>query len=102
MAASKAKKPPTYYVIDGTRIYPSAEERFLGYVYIKPGVKAYLIHPSHKMTEWTQEIVQLASTPRFGSIRNCKVCKAEEAKTVAGHKAHDELMQPCKGYPVVY
>ena len=54
-------------------------------------------HASHDMTEWESTIVTLANTPRFGQIRECKNCGAEEAKTVAGHAMHDELYTRCVG-----
>lgn len=53
------------------------------------------VHPTHKMTEWRSTIVTLISTSRFGEIRKCSDCGAEEAKTVCGHAMHDELKQPC-------
>lgn len=53
------------------------------------------IHESHEMSEWESTILTLADTPRFGSIRECKNCGAEHAKTVAGEAHHDELFEPC-------
>ena len=53
------------------------------------------IHPSHDMTEWRSTIVTLVETSRFGSIRECKNCGAEHAKTAAGEGMHDELLEPC-------
>lgn len=55
------------------------------------------IHPSHDMTEWEETIVTLNSTSRFGQLRKCKKCEAEQAKTVAGEGTHDELYEPCRG-----
>lgn len=52
-------------------------------------------HESHDMTEWRETIVTLVETPRFGSIRECKKCGGEQAKTVAGEGIHDELLKPC-------
>jgi len=54
-------------------------------------------HKSHQMNEWESAIVTIISTARFGSIRECKNCGAEEARTVCGHAAHDELDCSCKG-----
>lgn len=53
------------------------------------------VHPSHDMTEWRSTIVTLIETPRFGTIRECKNCCAEHAKTAAGEGMHDELLEPC-------
>jgi len=55
------------------------------------------IHPSHEMTEFESTIVTIISTPRFGSLRECKHCGAEHAKTVAGEGHHDELFERCTG-----
>lgn len=57
-------------------------------------------HPSHVMTEWERTIITLVATSRFGSIRECKNCGAEEAKTACGHAAWDELCYPCKNMSV--
>jgi len=58
------------------------------------------IHPSHEMTEWDHNaIVTIIETPRFGSIRECKHCGAEHAKTVAGEGHHDELFVRCYDNP---
>lgn len=54
-------------------------------------------HPSHVMTEWRGAVVTIIETSRFGSIRECQNCGAEEAKTVCGHAAHDELELSCPG-----
>lgn len=54
------------------------------------------IHPSHQMEDWRMTIVTLSSTSRFGKYRCCKLCGAEEAKTVCGHKMSDELKYECK------
>lgn len=53
-------------------------------------------HPSHDMTDWASTIVTITSTARFGSLRECKNCGAEHAKTVAGEAMHDELYEPCQ------
>jgi hypothetical protein len=53
------------------------------------------IHESHKMTEWEETIVTLISTPRFGQIRRCENCDAEQAKTVCGEDYHDSLLHKC-------
>ena len=55
------------------------------------------IHPTHKMSEWKSTIVTLVATPRFGKLRKCEYCEAEEAKTVSGHEMHDELKYKCYG-----
>lgn len=52
-------------------------------------------HPSHDMTDWESDIVTLVSTPRFGRIRQCRKCEAEQAETAAGAAHHDELERPC-------
>ena len=53
------------------------------------------IHPSHKMGKWEHTIVTIIATSRFGKIRRCKHCKAEQAETVAGKAMHDELRVEC-------
>jgi hypothetical protein len=55
------------------------------------------VHPSHRMTKWEGAVVTLIATARFGEIRSCKLCAAEEARTVAGHAAHPELARKCTG-----
>jgi hypothetical protein len=57
--------------------------------------KDWVPHPTHEMTEWESAIVTLLETSRFGSIRECKNCGAEEAQTSAGHRAHTELAYRC-------
>ena len=57
--------------------------------------KDFKPHESHDMTEWENTIVTISSTSRFGDIRECKKCTAEEARTVCGHAAHNELSKPC-------
>lgn len=56
----------------------------------------YIIHPSHKMTEWENTIVTIIETSRFGRIRECENCGAEEAETVAGHGIFPELLVECQ------
>lgn len=58
-------------------------------------------HPSHKMGEWKSTIVTLTETPRFGKIRKCVNCGAEQAHTVAGDAMHDQLHRPCVEVPVL-
>jgi hypothetical protein len=53
------------------------------------------IHPSHKMTDWEYTIVCIGSTERFGKIRRCENCGAEQAETAAGRAMHQELTKPC-------
>jgi len=53
------------------------------------------IHSSHQMTEWRNTIVTIIATPRFGSIRSCKMCDGEHAKTVCGEDCHDILLDEC-------
>ena len=55
------------------------------------------IHKSHKMTKWRSTIVTLIATSRFGKIRECELCGAEEAETSAGRAMHDELKAKCVG-----
>ena len=43
------------------------------------------VHPSHKMTKFTTTILAPCGTPRFYSIRHCKVCGKTEAVAAAGH-----------------
>jgi hypothetical protein len=52
-------------------------------------------HPTHVMTDWKSTIVTIIATARFGELRMCKNCEAEEARTVSGHACHDELKEPC-------
>ena len=54
------------------------------------------IHESHDMTEWTASIVTLIATPRFGTIRECKNCGSEHAKTAGGEGVMAELKVPCR------
>ena len=56
-------------------------------------------HSSHKMTRWTSDIVTLleGGEPRFGSIRECKICHGQQARTVAGSRSFPEILQPCTG-----
>ena len=55
----------------------------------------FVPHPSHDMEPWRSTIVTLIATSRFGSIRACRNCEAEHAKTVAGEAHHGELESPC-------
>jgi hypothetical protein len=57
--------------------------------------KSFEPHPSHRMTEWRSTVVTITETSRFGRIRQCENCGAEEAETVCGHAAHEELGEPC-------
>lgn len=52
-------------------------------------------HPSHDMTDWESTVVTIIATPRFGSLRECRNCGGEHAKTVSGEAMHDELRAPC-------
>lgn len=52
-------------------------------------------HSSHEMGKWERTIVTIISTPRFGKIRKCLGCDAEQAETVAGKAAHPELNEKC-------
>ncbi len=47
------------------------------------------------MSEWRETIVTLIATSRFGEIRECENCEAEQARTVAGEAMHDELLVKC-------
>jgi hypothetical protein len=51
------------------------------------------------MGEWESSIVSISGTPRFGSIRKCKNCGAEHAKTVCGEAIHEELEMRCPDAP---
>lgn len=53
------------------------------------------IHPSHEMGEWESTIVTIYSTPRYGKLRRCVKCEAEEAETAAGKVKHPELFWEC-------
>jgi hypothetical protein len=59
--------------------------------------KDFKPHKSHKMSKWRGTIVTLipGGTSRFGEFRDCEKCGAEEAKTVSGHQAHEELKSVC-------
>lgn len=52
-------------------------------------------HETHDMSEWDNTIVTLVETPRFGRIRHCLNCGAEQAETAAGRSAHKELANSC-------
>jgi hypothetical protein len=43
------------------------------------------VHPSHKMTKFESTILAPSGTPRFYSVRHCKVCGQTEAVGTAGH-----------------
>jgi hypothetical protein len=58
--------------------------------------KDFKPHPSHEMGPWRSSIVTLVATARFGEIRVCRGCEAEEAKSGSGHAAHEELALPCE------
>lgn len=53
-------------------------------------------HESHDMTPWRSTIVTIIATPRFGEFRKCRLCDAEQAKTVAGSAEWDEITLPCE------
>lgn len=53
------------------------------------------IHPSHEMGEWEHTVVTIYSTSRYGKLRKCKKCEAEEAETIAGKAQHPELFWEC-------
>jgi hypothetical protein len=55
----------------------------------------FVPHASHDMTDWRGTTVTLLETSRFGEIRKCRACGAEEAKTAAGEAHHDELEEEC-------
>ena len=59
------------------------------------------IHKSHKMEKWYDTVVTIISTSRFGRLRRCKVCKAEQVSTAAGDAMHDELRVKCVGYEII-
>jgi hypothetical protein len=52
-------------------------------------------HSSHKMSEWESAIVTIIVISRFGSIRRCINCGAEQVETAAGHSHHAALTLPC-------
>lgn len=53
------------------------------------------IHPSHTMSEWRSTIISMPNSDRFGQIRVCEACEAEQAKTVTGTFTHKELWSAC-------
>jgi hypothetical protein len=53
------------------------------------------IHKSHKMARWRSTIVTIIATARFGLLRHCTRCKAEQAATVSGDANHPELEVKC-------
>jgi hypothetical protein len=57
------------------------------------------IHPSHKMSAWRSTIISTANSDRFGELRECLNCGAEQASTVTGSHSHDELRKPCPSVP---
>ena len=59
--------------------------------------KDWAPHASHKMGKWRRTIVTLIATSRFGRLRKCKGCEAEQAETVCGRAAHEELDYECEG-----
>lgn len=54
-------------------------------------------HPSHQMKEWRSTILNFGGSDRFGSIRSCSECGAEEAKGGQSHRADTSLTVEC-GY----
>lgn len=64
-------------------------------------MKTITPHKSHRMTKWEGSIVTIISTPRFGRIRRCKKCLAEQVETAAGKAMHEELKHPCTNVHVV-
>ena len=58
-------------------------------------------HRTQEMTKWESSIITLIATARFGQIRQCVHCEAEEAKTACGHKAHEELNFLCEELPEI-
>jgi len=58
-------------------------------------------HESHDMGEWESTIVACASNDRFGQIRKCKKCKAEEVKAggPGSHYFETELCIECSEDP---
>ena len=52
-------------------------------------------HTSHEMTAWDHTIVTLVATARFGRIRHCRKCLAEQAETVCGAQSSPRLSRPC-------
>ena len=53
------------------------------------------VHKSHRMSKWRSAIISTEISDRFGEIRNCKHCNAEQAKTVTGTHTHQELYIEC-------
>lgn len=54
------------------------------------------VHPSHNMTNKRCEMIAPCGTPRFYTVRNCKVCLREEWQHAAGHFLHGLDFQ-CSG-----
>ena len=57
------------------------------------------IHPTHKMSAWKSTIISTANSDRFGELRKCLNCGAEQGSTVTGTHSHDELREPCSSVP---
>lgn len=53
------------------------------------------VHWTHRMGPWESEVVTILETPRFGSLRSCRACGGEQARTAAGHGTDPELRRPC-------
>ena len=53
-------------------------------------------HASHQMDEWCDTVVTIIATSRFGRLRKCEKCDAEQAETAAGRAAHPELNRKCE------
>jgi len=58
-------------------------------------IKADNFHPSHCMSRWKSKVVTLIDTPRFGRVRKCKNCGAEQMESVAGFRLDKELRELC-------
>ncbi|HEY9084787.1 MAG TPA: hypothetical protein VIN40_02455 [Candidatus Tyrphobacter sp.] len=65
-----------------------SERRFV--IAVKGGSKAFKLNPhtSHNMTEWELSIVALSQATRFGRMRRCKRCRAEQRPFQSAGKYH--------------
>jgi hypothetical protein len=54
-------------------------------------------HESHKMGKAVATVWAPCGTPRFYSVRTCKLCGGEVGHHSAGHFATPEMFKKCRG-----
>lgn len=54
------------------------------------------IHPSHKMTNWKDDVVKFFDRPRICSVRECLCCEAKQAEGEYMNYIDPGLWHKCK------